>query len=156
MPLLDFYIMVDWSGEARRRGGRSDTIWIAHGLRTSNGPLTHSPHSRTEAIQLVESILDKTVGSKQRALLCFDFAYGYPVDFAAALQAVTGKSDRDSAGPSRPARWFCERRGAGRRGRLAFISAAVAGVERLSTRLGCAATISSATARTRVVWAPGQ
>jgi hypothetical protein len=25
----------------------------------------------------------------------FDFAYGYPVDFAAALQAATGKSDRD-------------------------------------------------------------
>jgi hypothetical protein len=30
-----------------------------------------------------------------RALLCSDFAYGYPVDFGAALQAVTGKSDRD-------------------------------------------------------------
>jgi hypothetical protein len=29
MPLFDFYIMVDWSGGATRRGGR-DTIWIAH------------------------------------------------------------------------------------------------------------------------------
>ena len=29
-------------------------------------------------------------------------------------------------------------------------------VERLSTRLGCEAMISSATARTRAVWAPGQ
>jgi hypothetical protein len=28
MPLFDFYIMADWSGGARRRGGRSDTIWI--------------------------------------------------------------------------------------------------------------------------------
>jgi molybdopterin molybdotransferase len=27
-------------------------------------------------------------------LLCFDFAYGYPIDFAAALQVATGKSDR--------------------------------------------------------------
>jgi hypothetical protein len=26
MSLFDFYIMVDWSGAARRRGGRSDTI----------------------------------------------------------------------------------------------------------------------------------
>jgi precorrin-8X/cobalt-precorrin-8 methylmutase len=32
---------------------------------------------------------------KRRVLICFDFAYGYPVDFAAALQAATGKSDRD-------------------------------------------------------------
>jgi hypothetical protein len=95
MPLFDFYIMVDWSGGARRRDGRADTIWIAFGPRTADAVSTVSPHSRTEAIQLVESILDKTVRSKQRALLCFDFAYGYPVDFAAALQAVTGKSDRD-------------------------------------------------------------
>jgi molybdopterin molybdotransferase len=95
MPLFDFYIMVDWSGGARRRGGRADTIWIAFGPRTADAVSTVSPHSRTEAIQLVESILDKTVRSKQRALLCFDFAYGYPVDFAAALQAATGKSDRD-------------------------------------------------------------
>jgi hypothetical protein len=65
------------------------------GPRTADAASTVSPDSRTEAIQLVESILDKTVRSKQRALLCFDFAYGYPVDFAAALQAATGKSDRD-------------------------------------------------------------
>jgi len=26
MPLFDFYIMVDWSGGARRRADRSDTI----------------------------------------------------------------------------------------------------------------------------------
>ena len=48
MPLFDFYIMVDWSGGARRRGGRSDTIWIAHGPRTADTPLTNSPNSRTD------------------------------------------------------------------------------------------------------------
>jgi hypothetical protein len=95
MPLLDFYIMVDWSGGARRRGGRADAIWVAFGPRTGDAASTVSPHSWTEAIQLVESILDKTVRSTQGVLLCSDFAYGYPVDFAAALQAVTGKSDRD-------------------------------------------------------------
>jgi len=77
MPLLDFYIMVDWSGGARRRGGRSDTIWIAHGLRTANGPLTSSPHSRTEAVDLIHTLLEKEIKSKRRVLLCFDFAYGY-------------------------------------------------------------------------------
>jgi len=95
MPLFDFYIMLDWSGGARRRAGRSDTIWIAHGRRTAGAPLTHSPHSRTEAIELIEPDLERTIRSKQRVLLCFDFAYGYPVDFAPALQAATGKSDRD-------------------------------------------------------------
>ena len=28
-----------------------------------------------------------------RVLLCFDFAYGFPRDFSAALQAATGKAD---------------------------------------------------------------
>jgi precorrin-8X/cobalt-precorrin-8 methylmutase len=97
MPLFDFYIMVDWSGGARRRGGRSDAIWIAHGSRTADTPLTDSPHSRTEAIELIEPVLETAIRAKQRVLLCFDFAYGYPVDFAPALQAATGTSDRDSA-----------------------------------------------------------
>ena len=95
MPLFDFYIMVDWSGAASRRGGRSDTIWVAHGPRTADSPLTRSPHSRTEAIDLIHSLLEKEIRLKRRVLICFDFAYGYPVDFAAALQAATGKSDRD-------------------------------------------------------------
>src|ERR1700758_4870237 len=95
MPLFDFYIMVDWSGAASRRGGRSDTIWVAHGPRTANSPLIRSPHSRTEAIDLIHSLLEKETRLKRRVLICFDFAYGYPVDFAAALQAATGKSDRD-------------------------------------------------------------
>jgi hypothetical protein len=95
MSLFDFYIMVGWSGGARRSGGRSDTIWIAHGPTSADVPLTASPFSRTEAIHLIHSLLANEVESKRRVLLCFDFAYGYPVDFAAAVQAATGKSDRD-------------------------------------------------------------
>jgi precorrin-8X/cobalt-precorrin-8 methylmutase len=95
MPLFDFYIMVDWSGGARRRGGRSDTIWIAHGPILADVPLTDSPFSRTEAVRLIHSLLLNEIESKRRVLVCFDFAYGYPVDFAAALQSATGKSDLD-------------------------------------------------------------
>jgi len=94
MPLFDFYIMVDWSGGATRRGGR-DTIWIAHGSRTLDVPLTCNPYSRTEAVCLIRSLLVEEVRSKRRVLLCFDFAYGYPRDFASALQAATGKPDGD-------------------------------------------------------------
>jgi len=89
MPLFDFYIMADWSGGARRRGGRADTIWVAHGPTIEDAPLTDSPHSRTEAVRLIHALLVREIESKQRVLLCFDFAYGYPVDFAAALQAAT-------------------------------------------------------------------
>lgn len=95
MPLFDFYIMADWSGGARRRGGRSDSIWIAHGPISADGPLTDSPYSRTEAIRLIHSLLTSQIRSRRRVLLCFDFAYGYPVDFPAALQVATGKSDQD-------------------------------------------------------------
>jgi hypothetical protein len=95
MPLFDFYVMVDWSGGARRRGARADTIWIAHGPITADTPLTDSPFSRTEAIRSIHSLLLKETGSRRRVLLCFDFAYGYPVDFPAALQAASGNSDME-------------------------------------------------------------
>jgi hypothetical protein len=94
MSLFDFYIMVDWSGGARRRGGRPDTIWIAHGPITADAPLTDSPFSRTEAVRLIHSLLVDEIQSKRRVLVSFDFAYGYPVDFAAAIQVATGKSER--------------------------------------------------------------
>jgi hypothetical protein len=72
MPLFDFYIMVDWSGAASRRAGRSDTIWIAHGPRTADVAVTRSPHSRTEAIDLIHSVLEKEISLKRRVLICFD------------------------------------------------------------------------------------
>jgi hypothetical protein len=91
MSLFDFYIMVDWSGAARRSGMRTDTIWIAYGEIKAEKPNTVSPFSRTEAIQLIHSLLDDH--SNLRVLVCFDFAYGYPRDFSAALQTATGKAD---------------------------------------------------------------
>src|SRR5579863_95345 len=87
--------MVDWSGGSGRRGGRSDTIWIAHGPQSAEAALTYSPHSRTEAIDLIHSLLCDELASRRRILLGFDFAYGYPVDFGVTLQAATGKSDQD-------------------------------------------------------------
>jgi precorrin-8X/cobalt-precorrin-8 methylmutase len=95
MSLFDFYIMVDWSGAPRHRGRRSDTIWVAHGSTTEDAPLTDSPFSRTEAIRLIRSLLLKEIAARKRVLVGFDFAYGYPVDFAAALQAATGRSDQE-------------------------------------------------------------
>jgi RNA polymerase sigma-70 factor, ECF subfamily len=93
MPLFDAYIMTDWSGGSRRRRNRQDAIWIAHGDIDDDSPQAESPPSRTDAIELIRSLLRRYVTSKSRVLVCFDFAYGYPVDFAAALESATGKSD---------------------------------------------------------------
>jgi hypothetical protein len=57
MPLFDAYIMVDWSGGDRRRAGKQDCIWIAHGCATASAPATVSPPSRSEAEQIIRSQL---------------------------------------------------------------------------------------------------
>jgi hypothetical protein len=93
MSLFDFYIMIDWSGAMRRRGMRADTIWTAYGGIEAENRKTDSPFSRTEAIHLVHSLLDEQSGKMLRVLLCFDFAFGFPRDFSAALQTATGKTD---------------------------------------------------------------
>jgi hypothetical protein len=93
MALFDAYIMTDWSGGSRRRRNRQDAIWIAHGDIEDDSPQTESPSSRTAAIELIRSLLHEWVASTSRVLVCLDFAYGYPVDFAAALESATGKSD---------------------------------------------------------------
>ncbi|HEX2225850.1 MAG TPA: hypothetical protein VHM64_01835 [Candidatus Binatia bacterium] len=86
MPLFDAFIMVDWSGGDRRRAGKQDCIWIAHGRATGSGPTTVSPPSRTEAEQLIRSQLETVVGpAKGRVLLSADFGYGYPAGFSSLL-----------------------------------------------------------------------
>jgi precorrin-8X/cobalt-precorrin-8 methylmutase len=95
VPLFDTYVMVDWSGGARRRGNRSDTIWIAHGRTSADHPATTSPFSRTEAIELIGELFDEEIAIGSRVLVCFDFAYGYPRDFPASLQTATGEGASD-------------------------------------------------------------
>ena len=85
--------MVDWSGAARRVGMRADSIWIAFGSVEDESRKTLSPFSRSEAIHLVRELLHTQSSEGRRTLLCFDFAYAFPRDFAAALQAATGVAD---------------------------------------------------------------
>lgn len=78
--------MVDWSGADRRRSGKPDTIWIAHGASVAAAPLTHSTASRTEAETFIRSeLLSFLKTHAGRALVSFDFAYGYPAGFAELL-----------------------------------------------------------------------
>jgi precorrin-8X/cobalt-precorrin-8 methylmutase len=83
MPLFDAYIMVDWSGSDRRRAGKQDCIWIAHGPAAAAAPITVSPPSRTEAEEIIRAELQAIVAAqKGRVLFCADFGYGYPAGFA--------------------------------------------------------------------------
>ena len=93
MPLFNSYIIIDWSGGSRRRNNRPDSIWIAHGDIEDDCPSIESPPSRTEAMALIRSLLDERTADRSQVLVCFDFAYGYPVDFSAALEVATAKSD---------------------------------------------------------------
>ena len=86
MPLFNMYVMVDWSGSDRRRGGRPDCIWIAHGSAEAAAPITVSPASRTEAERIIHAEIQSVVTrNKGRVLLCADFGYGYPTGFASLL-----------------------------------------------------------------------
>jgi precorrin-8X/cobalt-precorrin-8 methylmutase len=85
MALFDAYTMVDWSGGDRRRAGKQDCIWIAHGPATATAPVTASPPSRTEAEQIICSQLQAVLATKGRVLLSADFGYGYPAGFASLL-----------------------------------------------------------------------
>jgi precorrin-8X/cobalt-precorrin-8 methylmutase len=76
--LFDRYVMVDWSANATPKRGR-DSIWIADSA--SSEPV--NPSTRAAAMGLVRSIIDDSVGG--RLLIGFDFSFGYPAGFAAAL-----------------------------------------------------------------------
>jgi molybdopterin molybdotransferase len=87
MPLFAFYIMVDWSGGSARRGMQTDSIWIAFGGTSDIAPKTLSPFSRSEATQFIRELLREQLSRGRRTLVGFDFAYSFPRDFSAALQA---------------------------------------------------------------------
>jgi precorrin-8X/cobalt-precorrin-8 methylmutase len=76
--LFDRYVMVDWSANSTPKRGR-DSIWIA------DSAVSHpvNPSTRAAAMELVCSIVDESAG--ERLLIGFDFSFGYPAGFAAAL-----------------------------------------------------------------------
>lgn len=78
MQLFDRYVMVDWSANSTPKRGR-DSIWVADSA--ASGPV--NPSTRAAAMDLVRSIVAEAGGD--RLLVGFDFSFGYPAGFAAAL-----------------------------------------------------------------------
>jgi precorrin-8X/cobalt-precorrin-8 methylmutase len=79
---FDHYVIVDWSAASRPRTGR-DSIWICH--RGPHGEHCVNPKTRHEAGLLLSGILADVAARDQRAILGFDFPFGYSAGFARRL-----------------------------------------------------------------------
>jgi hypothetical protein len=81
--MFDRYITVDWSANGGPKSGK-DSIWICD-LRAAGGPVTANPSTRWKAEEQLRNLLMEAVDHGERVLIGFDFPYGYPRGFAAAL-----------------------------------------------------------------------
>jgi hypothetical protein len=84
-PIFDAYIFVDWSANNTKKTGK-DSIWISEAW-WSDQELVWNPgeagclniSTREIATQHIQKRLTQHVRNQRRALVCFDFAYAYPV-----------------------------------------------------------------------------
>ncbi len=81
--MFDRYMVVDWSAANRPRIGR-DSIWICS-IGVDGDSRIHNPRTRGAAREEVRDLLTTSVRRHERVLVGFDFPFGYPRGFAAAL-----------------------------------------------------------------------
>ena len=129
VPRFDRYVMVDWSANSTPKRGR-DSIWVAVGDATGRVAEPVNPPTRAAAMGVVRSTIDGCAG--ERLLLGFDFSFGYPAGFAAAL---TGEP---SAGWSQVWAWLAENIGDDERNRNDRLDVAAAINARLMATRGSA------------------
>lgn len=102
MTGFDSFAMVDWSdGNDRGPTPCKDAIWIAVARR---GELAGAPcylRNRQLAEEWLSRFIEGELTAGRRAMICFDFPFGYPRGFAAAL---TGRAD-----PLHLWDWFADR-----------------------------------------------
>lgn len=87
MPEFDAYLMVDWSASSRPVTG-GDSVWYWLVVRTGDKlsvVALENPATRRRAVAEINHVLRDLVRREQMALVGFDFPYGYPAGFAAAL-----------------------------------------------------------------------
>lgn len=87
---FDSVVVVDWSAKATLSPRREskDAIWI--GVTTEGATRTIYQRSRAEAEATLAHLFSAEAAAGRRVLAGFDFPFGYPAGFAAAL---TGQSD---------------------------------------------------------------
>ena len=85
MALFDGYIAVDWSASATPCHG-PNSIWIA--VVGDPGQVQFmNPHTRQEAMNRVQELLDEATKMGNRLLCGFDFPFGYPEGTAQMINA---------------------------------------------------------------------
>jgi hypothetical protein len=89
--LFDHYIAVDWSATEAvtpKRPSR-DAVWVGEAARTEGSPAAPVRETywrtRSACSEFLRSRLLDLVAERRRVLISFDFSYGYPAGFAAAL-----------------------------------------------------------------------
>lgn len=107
--LFDRYIAVDWSANNTPKLGR-DSIWVASAAAGEDGIETVNLGTRRQAEDWLKGRLVEAVGRRRRVLVGFDFPFGYPAGFAAALgvgdswvdvwRYLTGRVEDDAANRS--------------------------------------------------------
>jgi precorrin-8X/cobalt-precorrin-8 methylmutase len=93
MPLFDAYIFVDWSAASgvQPQRPKADAVWVGEIAPGVQDNPKHSYHTmRNGSIGYVISTLEGHIKEKRRVLIGFDFPYGYPAGFAAALALPAG------------------------------------------------------------------
>ena len=86
--LFNAYVIVDWSAAESKTTGKN-SIWIGvvkRDVRFRFAFESHNPATRREAETLIAQILDDRAKHRERTLIGFDFAFGYPRGFAEALK----------------------------------------------------------------------
>ncbi len=90
---FDAYIMVDWSANNTPKKD-ADSIWYCVLERTDDGTTSitalENPTTRISAVREVTDILIQLARRQRSTLIGFDFPYGYPTGFAAALNINSG------------------------------------------------------------------
>ncbi len=81
--MFDRYVAVDWSASSKPKTGEN-SIWISN-LGGAGDPVTLNPPTRGRAEKQLRELLIEAIDHGERVLIGFDFPYGYPQGFAAAL-----------------------------------------------------------------------
>ena len=91
MRLFDAYLAVDWSASAKKAPAKPsrDAVWVGERVVAQDHTPVFEPESyfRTRhacLIHLRERLIEHRDAGR-RVFIGFDFAYGYPAGFAAAL-----------------------------------------------------------------------
>lgn len=83
MTLFDLHVAVDWSAAGTPRTG-ADSIWIA--VHEAGGLRLENPPTRAAAFDLLSAILTQATAAGRRALVGFDFPFGYPRGLSQAIR----------------------------------------------------------------------